>query len=146
MPEPPEISVIKIMSHNEELHNLYYVSNRITRENKIKRKHGNVNNFLIGWTRISWLDSKFSRRLSSGLLLPLTIKAANTSETSVNYYQITWRNNPETSIFKLPALRCNAVWTCSQTPTFRRNILFPSSGLVGLYLKVHTASQLRKPF
>jgi hypothetical protein len=30
-------------------------------------------------------------------MITLMMEAASTSETSVNFYQITWRNNPEDS-------------------------------------------------
>jgi hypothetical protein len=33
--------------------------------------------------------------------MTLTMEAASTSETSVNLYQTTWRNNPEDSHLKL---------------------------------------------
>jgi hypothetical protein len=35
----------------------------------------------------------------SGLLITLMMGAAGTSETSVNFYQTKWRNNPQDSHF-----------------------------------------------
>jgi hypothetical protein len=33
--------------------------------------------------------------------IALMMEAASTFETSVNFYQTTWRNNPEEAIFKI---------------------------------------------
>jgi uncharacterized integral membrane protein len=38
-------------------------------------------------------------------IIALMMEAANTSETSINFYQRTWRNLPETVIFLLAAMR-----------------------------------------
>jgi hypothetical protein len=39
------------------------------------------------------------------MTIALKMEAASTSETSVNFYQTTWRNNPEEAIFMLAAVR-----------------------------------------
>jgi hypothetical protein len=52
-----------------------------------------------------------------------------------------WLNYHEEFV-DVDLLGCDAVWTCGQIPTFRRNILFPSSGLKST-LRYNPEDQLR---
>jgi hypothetical protein len=38
--------------------------------------------------------------LLAASIIALMMEAAGTSETSVNFYQTTWRNNPEATTFR----------------------------------------------
>jgi hypothetical protein len=48
----------------------------------------------LPWLTDSYISNRF---LTRGLLIALVMEAARTSETLVNFYQTTWRYNPEDS-------------------------------------------------
>jgi hypothetical protein len=49
---------------------------------------------IMPWLTDSYISARF---LTRGLLITLMMEAASTSETLVNFYQTTWRYNPEDS-------------------------------------------------
>jgi hypothetical protein len=50
-------------------------------------------------TKGSCISNRFH---AHGLLIDLMMEAARTSEMLVNFYQTTWRYNPEEAIFVIP--------------------------------------------
>jgi hypothetical protein len=65
----------------------------------------------VFWVVAPCIQAQIYRRFRGaccGLLIALTMEAAGTSETSVNFYQTTQRNNPEDSHLHTTTFCCEA--------------------------------------